>query len=54
MGMRIDLIDRQVYSLPQGENAKKAAEDLNERDKFLLSAKDSLPMPVVHKQSSYD
>jgi len=54
MGTRIDLIDRQVYSLPLGENTKKATEDLNERDKFLLSSKDSLPIPVMQKQNSYD
>ena len=43
MGARIDLIDRAVYALPLGETARKSAEDLSERDKFLLSDIDTLP-----------
>jgi hypothetical protein len=54
MGARIDLIDRAVYALPQGESAKKAAEDLSERDKFLLSDKDTVPQIDHTKTAAYE
>ncbi len=58
MGVRVDLIDRAVYaaapdSSPGKERSQKINEDngepeasfsFNERDKFLLSDKDILPM----------
>lgn len=47
MGVRVDLIDRAVYgTLGQaGSKAEQEAarEELSERDKFLLSDKDTLP-----------
>ena len=52
MSARIDLIDRQVYAYPEGESARKAAEDLNERDKFLLSDKNTLPILQVNRDKA--
>lgn len=48
MGVRVDLIDRAVYGSFTAEQALKMGEDLNsglsERDKFLLSEKDTIPI----------
>ena len=53
LGVRVDLIDRGVYGSKFGEGNLKMAEDtftLNERDKFLLSDKETLPKLSQLKQ----
>lgn len=47
MGVRVDLIDKSVYGTAATEIKQKMANDqpiLNERDKFLLSDKETLPL----------
>lgn len=41
MGVRVDLIDRDVYSSKRTHGERHAL--FNERDKFLLSERDNLP-----------
>ena len=44
MGARIDLVDRGVYAMTSEQQQKKGEDGLSERDKFLLSDRDTLPM----------
>jgi len=47
MGVRVDLIDKSVYGTLASETKQKMAEDkllFNERDKFLLSERETLPL----------
>lgn len=45
MGARIDLVDRGVYSISSELQQKKGEDNgLSERDKFLLSDKDTIPI----------
>ena len=47
MGVRVDLIDKSVYGFAASETKNKMAEDLHllsERDKFLLSDRETLPL----------